>query len=114
MEHVSSDSQSQAWRNRFDERIELVLLLHCQHNCLEIFSDVSLKLLVQLYICHGCVCSIDDLLLHRSFSTDLADQDSKLTENISLVDSASQVDSHHENHFWKLLWTHLIATDDQN
>ena len=110
---MSSDSQGQAWRNRFDERIKLSLLLHRQHDCLEVFSDVSLELLVQLYISHGSVCSINDILLHLSFSTNLTDQDSELTEYICLVDSASKVNSNHENHLRKLLWTHLISTDNQ-
>lgn len=63
VKHVASDSKCQTRRNVVDELVQFVLLLHCQHDRLEVLSDFSSQLLWQVDVFHRRVGSVDHLLL---------------------------------------------------
>ena len=111
---MATHAQRKTWRNGLDERVELVLLLHGEHDGLEVLSDVRSERLRQVDILHGCVSHVDDFLLLLRFTTDLCNQHSQLTENVGLENGTSQVNDDHKDDLWELLWPHFIATDDKH
>lgn len=111
---MALDADLKAWRDVCDELFKLLLLLHSNHDSLEVLSDVLTQPLWQADILHSCVRCVNDTLLLRGLTADLRDQDSKFTENVGLENGSSQIDHHHEHELLELFRTHFITTDDQH
>ena len=97
LEHMGAESQGETRRDRFLEVFELLLRGHCNHDLLEVLSDVLTHGMGQLDVCHGCIRQINDLLLLLRLASDLADEDGDFTDDVGLVNRAHQIYDDHEN-----------------
>ena len=88
--------------------------MHCDHDCLEVLTDVLAQIRGQIHVLHSCVCRVDDRLLLLRLAAYLCDKHSQLSENVRLENRTSQVDNDHEDDLRELLRAHLIATDDEH
>ena len=110
---MALDAYLKAWRDIRDEFLEFLLLLHSNHDSLEVLSNVLSKPLWQADILHGCVSRVNDILLLLGLATNLSNQNSELSKDVGLEDRSGQVDHHHEYELLKLFWAHFITTDYQ-
>mmetsp|Transcript_30599 Transcript_30599/g.40713 ORF Transcript_30599/g.40713 Transcript_30599/m.40713 type:complete len:205 (-) Transcript_30599:864-1478(-) len=114
LEHVAAHSQRKRRRNVFDERVELVLLLHRKHDRLEVLAYIFSKVLRQIHIMHRSVCSVNDLLLLLGLAADLGNENGQLSENVGLENGTCQVDDDHKDDLWELLRAHLVTANDEH
>ena len=98
---MALDSERQTWRNLLKERVELILLSHCGDNFFEVLTDLLTQALSKLDILHGSVGSIDDRLFLGTTPIHLTNEDSQLSENVSLHNGSRQVADNHENQLVK-------------